>query len=291
MFRLAALCFLFASEAGAATTFSYEKAPVQPVREISIDNVDVVRGKLPGWFAVHKFGENPDVGAGATEDIWQAGGLISFSSQPVRVRIADGNAADDPLGSGAATVTIQGLDANWDIYSTNLISSGATAGALSDATTHFMRVYRAFVATTGVNASYSAPAGNIGAISVVTSSGNPVIAIGAGMGQSQTSLYTTPRGYTCYLLELSASVSASKPADVSLFRRPSAWDTSGALSGSKRLIWEGGSIAGSVTQNFTNPIEIAEMTDIWARATAAAGAAASVTVDYDLACRSNSNND
>ena len=277
---------LLAMESKAATSFGHVRSPRQPVSIESDFYMDVMRGKIPGWFGVHKFGKNPDLGASSTEDIWAVGGTIVFSSQPVRVRVAaGGNAQDDPLGSGAGTLTIAGLDANWDLYSENIVTSGTAAGPLS--TGHFMRVYRMFVATTGATASYTSPGGNIGAISVQTSSGSPVISIIAARGQSQTTLYTTPRGYTCFLLRVSGSVGSTKAADVLLYRRPAAWDTSGALAGSKRLIWTDDSVVGQYEQVFSMPVQIDEMTDIWGSATTGSGASASVTMDYDLACRSN----
>lgn len=270
----------------AAQTSEYKRAPQQPTSQISDFYIDVLRGNISGWYGVHKFGKNPNVAASSTEDIWATDGSIVFSSQPVRVRVAaGGNAQDDPLGSGAGTITVQGLDANWDLYSENIYTSGTAAGPLSSG--HFMRVYHAFVATTGATASYISPSANAAAIAIHTSSGNPMISIIASRGQSQTTLYTVPRGYTCYLLKIDGSVGSTKASDIFFYRRPAAWDTTGALAGSKRLVWSQDSVLGWYDHTFPIPTQIDEMSDIWGSATTGSGASATVTMDYDIACRQN----
>lgn len=280
------LLALFLALPSAAANYKYEKAPAQPVIPVADFSVEVMRGGLTDWFGVHKFGENSDIAASSTEDIKASGGTIIYSSQPVRVQvIAGGNAQDDPAGSGAGTITVSGLDANWDLYSENIYTSGTAAGPLSNG--HFMRVFMAYVSTMGTNASYISPVANAGTISIHTSSGNPMISILAGRGQSQTTQYTTPRNYTCFLLGVSGSVGSTKAADVYLYRRPNAWDTTGALSGSKRLLWTDDSIVGRFESRFYTPVQIDPMTDIWGAATTASGASASVSMDYDLACRRN----
>lgn len=284
---LNAVAAIVTTHAHAAPTGTYEKGPVQPVRPVQDYWVEAAAGRQRGVFTIHKFGKNSDVGALTTEDIWEVGGNILFSSQPVRVRVAaGGNAQDDPLGSGAGTLTVMGLDANWDLYQENIYTSGTAAGPLSNG--HFMRVYNVFVATMGANASYVSPSGNAGAISIQTSSGNPMALIGSGVGQSKTSLFTVPRGYTCHLTgELFCSVAASKAADCNLWQRPNAWDVSGALAGARRVVWSDDQVIGLAEARFDGTPTFTEMTDLWGGASAASGSASSVSMDYDLICRSN----
>lgn len=284
---LCAVAAIVAPHAHAALTGTYEKGPVQPVRTTNEQRVDFARGAVTGLSVVHKFGKNSAVGAGTTEDIWGPGGTILFSSQPARVRIAaGGNAADDPLGAGAATITVVGLNSDWRETSEVLFTSGTAASPLT--TGHFLRVYMAYISTMGASASYVTPAANTGAVTVQTSSGNTVALIAAGYGQTQSSLFTVSKGSTCYIIEISISVSANKPADVFLWQRPAAWDsTSAPYAGSKRLVWSVDAVSTPVNHIFEAPVPLYEMTDIWSSATAAAGSDTAVSVDYDLICRNN----
>ena len=115
--------------------------------------LNVSRDKVRGAFHVIKFGTNNDVD-GSLETIWDAGGLYTYLTTATTVTVTSTDSDDSASGSGARTITVEGLDANYDLVSETL-TVGGSAG-----TTEFLRVFRAFVATSGSTGS------NEGTISV-----------------------------------------------------------------------------------------------------------------------------
>lgn len=238
-------------------------------------NMGWAQGKDPNRFIVSKFGANPSVGNGTEEDIWGVGGSFAWptTAQTVRVK-AGGNAADDAAGAGARTVTIEGLNQDFVVTTETLTLAGASASSAS--TTTFFRVYRAFVATTGA---YTG--NNTGVITIEnTSSAQVIISIQAGAGQSQTSQYTVPAGYTAYLIRANISCEATKPATVTFWQRRTAQTVTAPYS-AKRMIATWLSVTDSVARVFDSHISFPEKTDLWASATGN-GAATAVEFAYDL---------
>jgi hypothetical protein len=114
----------------------------------AVDNY-ITNGGIPQRFTVHKFGMNLTTASG--DAIWEPGGAYPYltytgTAKAMRVK-AGGNAADTAAGTGARTVTIQGLDENFAIAQETVTLAGASASAAT--TTTFSRVLRVFVATTG----------------------------------------------------------------------------------------------------------------------------------------------
>ena len=135
---------------------------------------------------VLKFGRNEDVDG--VEDIWDGGGSYSWPSAAAETTIASSgaNAADDAAaGTGARTVSVQGLDSNYNKIVETATMNGANNVTL---TNQFLRVFRAKVETAGTDLT------NKGAIQV--KHGGTVLAqISVGIGQTLMSLYTVPADY------------------------------------------------------------------------------------------------
>ncbi len=104
--------------------------------------VDISSGMVLNADHINKFGRNPNIG-GTPETIWQQGGLYTFLTSPSTVFVSSDDADDNPTGNGAQTVTIQGLDENY-----NQIEVTQPVNNLVG-TTEFLRINRAFVATAG----------------------------------------------------------------------------------------------------------------------------------------------
>jgi len=97
--------------------------------------IEVALGNVPGYSGMQKFGSNPDVDTGAAEDIWDFGGLYTFSTSADIDRVISTSASD------TGDITILGLDTNWAVVSQTLTLTGQTAVVL---TTNLIRVYRAY---------------------------------------------------------------------------------------------------------------------------------------------------
>jgi hypothetical protein len=105
-------------------------------------NINIARGLVRGASVIHKFGRNPNVG-GIPETIWEQGGVYTYLTVASTVYVSGADAQDGAAGTGARTVTVQGLDANYNAIEETLTVDGAVS------TQSFLRVFRAFVASAG----------------------------------------------------------------------------------------------------------------------------------------------
>ena len=213
--------------------------------------LNVSRDKVRGAFHVIKFGTNSDVD-GSLETIWDAGGLYTYLTTAATVTVTSTDSDDSETGTGARTITVEGLDANYDLVSETL-TVGGSAG-----TTEFLRVFRAFVATSGSTGS------NEGTISI--SSGATTLAqiravgspTASGLGQTFMSLYTVPAGYTGYIFDWNVST-AKADGDVFLLKRlanDGAWRAQDTIHTNSN----------DVERTYKFPLKIEEKADIEVRA-------------------------
>jgi len=173
--------------------------------------LNVSRGKVRGAFHIIKFGENLDVD-GSMETIWDGGGLYTYLTSAGVLTVTSSDSDDSASGTGARTITVEGLDANYNQVSETLTVGGG-AGSVE-----FFRVFRAFVATSGSSGT------NEGTISIaqgattlaqIRTVGSPTV---SGLGQTFMSIYTIPAGYTGYIYQLDVST-AKAEGDVFLMKR------------------------------------------------------------------------
>lgn len=74
----------------------------------------VAYGQVPGYRRVTALGNNPDVDSGTVpEDIWAGGGAYPWMTGATALEIVSSSANDAAAGTGARTVTINGLDINY----------------------------------------------------------------------------------------------------------------------------------------------------------------------------------
>jgi hypothetical protein len=240
--------------------------------------IEVAKGNVAGHSLVHKFGRNPDVDTGTVpEDIWFTGGLMNWPTSAAVVSVVSDDANDDgnpTTNTGAQTLTIEGLDASFNELSETITLNGVGAVTTSAS---FIRVSRAFVATTGT---YH---GNNEGTLVGTISGATQFTIGPGLGQTQVGRYTVPNGKTAYLLFTAISVDEKKSgATVQLFQNPLADDTSQPFSGAQRMVIEFDTISGQETLPFGSPRSFAGKTDLWFEIPTVGADNTPVDVDFEL---------
>ena len=237
-------------------------------------NINIARGLIRGATVVHKFGRNPSIG-GAPETIWMHGGTYTYLTSASTVYVSGADAQDSAAGTGARTVTVQGLDANYNEIEETLTVDGAVS------TKSFLRVFRAFVASAGSLQS------NKGAVLVSTgaSGGGTVLAdigvIGSGttfgLGQTQLALYTIPAGKTGYLCNWNVGIgSYNDTATATLYTR----ETGNGLIFRTRDIMD---VPGGLHQRtYTVPFALPEKADIEVRAIATTGTTVSSAFDIIL---------
>lgn len=229
-------------------------------------------GAVPRRFYVHKFGKSDSLAAG--DAIMEPGGAFPYltytgTALAMRIKANASGAADDTTGTGARSVTIQGLDENFAIASETVATNGTSASTAT--TTTFSRVLRVFVATTGTGRT------NDHTITIEDSGGAADYAfIAAGDGQSQIGAVTVPAGYHAYLTEVQLSsdaVSGTATVTVDGIYRTSANQTAAPFD-SKRLFYNEPALSrdnGIASAVFDPPLKFDEYTDIWFEGTPSTG--------------------
>ena len=208
---------------------------------IANENMTVARGLTRGAYAVNKFGYNSSVGT-AFETIWDGNNVYTYIASAGTATAASSNSGDN-----TGTVTVEGLDANFNLVSETIIIGGS-AGSQS-----FYRIFRASLITH--------PSGptNIGNITITADSQSAAI-ITAGKGQTLMALYTIPAGKKGYLHQLDVGSSKDLENEIQFLIR-------GNVSGNVfRTIEFLTTRGGFVEKTFTFPVEIPEKHDIEVRA-------------------------
>lgn len=174
--------------------------------------LQVARGQVAYHKDVFKFGNNPDVGA-SLETIWAQGGLYSYPPTASVMTVSSSSTNDASAGTGARTVTVSGLDADYNEISELVTLNGQTP---VNTTKSYLRVNRMIVRSAGSGG------GNAGVIYTGTgtvTSGVPANVYAlingiAGSNQTLMALWTVPAGYTAYLAQYDVSngTSSNTPA-------------------------------------------------------------------------------
>lgn len=168
-------------------------------------NYEVALGNVPGVFAVNKFEFNPDIDTDTDpEDLWTNGGLWVPPTQARVHNVVSTNANDTSAGTGARTITIFGLNANFDLIQEELDLNGTSNVAT---TNEYIRIYRMSVSRFGSSATN---AGDITATAVTDATISA--AIGAGNGQTEKAIYTIPNGFIGLLTQYSGFISRTAPS-------------------------------------------------------------------------------
>jgi hypothetical protein len=232
-------------------------------------------GFMKDAFVVQKFGENQDA-AGSEEYLWSESGAYTWMTTPQQLKVASVGAAagnDDgaPLGTGARTLELQGLDENWDLLTETITLNGATAVTT---TNKFIRCFRAKVLTAG------STGGNEGAINVYDNGGaNQVAHIPIGYNQTMQAIYTVPADYTAWLLRWYASSASNQTIDVFLRTKDNKVANFPSLGQVKHKIHV---FRGFADEELLTPIRIGPQTDVWM--STIASAASDVAGGFDLIC-------
>lgn len=235
----------------------------------------VSRGLVPGVAAFRKFGANGAIAANATYigSVSTVTSVPHMLSAPSTMEAIGVNATDTVSTAGARTVTIFGLNSNWDATSEIVDLAGVSSSPLTS--TEFYRVYRTFVNGTGT---YRGT--NVSALTVRTSTGQACVGIKAGYGQTEGSHYTVPAGYSLYIKDVHLQVSATKKVDINFWQAPNANDLTVVYSGAKRIVEDYVGVTGQVDFEYTPYLKFPAYTDMWLTGAAAAGGG-EASVEYN----------
>jgi hypothetical protein len=159
----------------------------------------VALGVYKGFSLYRKYGVNNAVnGSGTAEDIWPIGTIRVLPSAAAVVSTVSSSIQDDAdlVGTGAWTVQIEGLDADY-VELTETVTLNGTGAVTTNAS--FLRINRAYVVTAG---SGETNAGNI----TLSISGVAQAYIEALEGQTHQCMLTVPAGKTFFVTDYHAIV-------------------------------------------------------------------------------------
>lgn len=133
------------------------------------------------------FGRNPASANG--EDVSDISGIVTLPTVAGAVTLASSSTSDDgdPVGTGARTVQLHGLDANWEeAISDEITMDGTTTvtPGLSWTRIHFVEVLQ--VGSVG---------SNVGTITF-NIAGDAQVAISPNMSHTHSTIYTVPANYS-----------------------------------------------------------------------------------------------
>jgi hypothetical protein len=211
-----------------------------------------------------KFGKSDGITT-TEETVWDGATLYAgWLAAAETISILSASDLDDGLGStgtGALTVQIYGLDANWDEINETVTLDGDT-GSGATTVNEYLRVNRIVVEGVG---SGNTNAGDLTA--TADTGGNTMAIVQAGYGQTLMALWTVPRGYTGYMFSLGASVGKGDDAEFLLFARQSTggWNLKHSMQ-----VYQSNNEA-----IFMPPLKFAEKTDLDVRVIAGVGSVAS----------------
>ena len=148
-------------------------------------DLQVSRGQITGHQTLSLFGYQSAVG-NTKIPVWENATVYTYITSASTLTLTSSSASDDTL----ASVLINGLDSNFKPISEIIFLNGA-----SNVTTvnSYFRVNSMFMLSPGTGQNT-----NVGTITLKQSS-NIVSQINAGIGKTQSTVYTVPAGFSFYL--------------------------------------------------------------------------------------------
>ncbi len=233
--------------------------------------LQVARNQISFHKSIFKFGNNTAVGD-SLETIWAEGGLYSYLTAATVLKVSSSSTADTSAGTGARTVELFGLDANYNEINETITLNGQT---VVNTTKEYLRINRMVVRSAGSGGSN---AGVIYAGTGTVTTGVPANVYASVNGvteanQSLMALWTVPAGYTAYLLQydISNGTTSNTPAVCKLVLAVRPYGEVFQSKDVKSL-----TTGMHIEERFSIPIKIEEKSDIEVRALSSSN---SVTFD------------
>jgi hypothetical protein len=234
--------------------------------------LQVARGMIAGHKPLFKFGLNADIDS-TLETVWSQSSLYVYPTTAAVMKVSSTSADDAAAGTGARTVLVAGLDADYNEISETVTLNGQTAVLTTNS---FLRVFRAYVVTAG---SGGTAAGTLYVGAGTVTSGVPATvyaAIEIGDNQTVMAMWTVPAGYTLYIYRGTFSAASNNAAQYVLGKfmvRPF-----GGVFRNAADITVNSNVFG---YDFEIPLAVAEKSDIEARAIALSGTNFYVTASFE----------
>ena len=230
-----------------------------PERPTPNPYLDVARLVIPNSKIVHKFGANFDIDqATDPESVWAGGGLYPWASFATAQTIY----CISTSASDTATLTVEGLDANYNEQTESVTLTGTSAVAT---TSTFIRVFRM---------TYEDGA-NVGTITARVTSGTGAVVAQIDVAYAQTlmAVYTVPAGHTGYMVALDGTIDSNKNCQILMYHR---------LFGKPFRIAHIAESSGHYRYDYHAPLRVPEKTDIDIGVDNVSGNDSRVTANFDI---------
>ena len=233
--------------------------------------LQVSRGQVDAHTPIFVSGFNASVGS-SYETVWSESSVYAYPASAVVLKVSSSDTNDTSNGTGARTVTVYGLDGNYNQINETVSLNGQTA-VLTTAT--FLRVFHLMVNTAG---SGGAAAGSIyvGVGNLTTGKPATVYGVYTADGGATACIYTVPAGYTGYIFDFLCSsgvTTANAYSNIGLYNRPLGGVFDNTIQGRCAN-------GGAFTIPLNYPVSFAEKTDIEVRASATASS--NVTANFSI---------
>lgn len=222
-------------------------------------DVGVAAGFYDGVSDIHKFGHNSAVGT-ALETLWDNGGIYVYRATAIVMKISSSDIDDDDGDTGARTVEIEGLDADYNVIKETVTMNGRTE---VNTTNLYLRVYRMKVLTAGSSLWNE---GIIYAGTGTVTTGKPAVVHGLieqFQSQSLMAVYTIPKGFRGFVTQTLFTSAVAKAVNGGLYAR----EEGGVFQSKEHLSL----VENEVVMNHTIADMYPEKTDLEMRASTSAG--------------------
>jgi hypothetical protein len=176
--------------------------------------MEVSAGNVQGCSSITINGSNQAVGT-SFETLWEEGGIHAFPTSASVMTVSSDDANDTSAGTGAQTVLIKGLDADYLEIQEVVTLNGTTAVNTANSYLRINDMITATAGTGGVNA------GSIFIGTGTVTAGKPANVYGEiyiGDGIAHEGFYTVPANKAFYPFFLELGVQSNKDAQVRIVR-------------------------------------------------------------------------
>lgn len=236
--------------------------------------LEISKGSIPNHSRVNKSGYNADVDTTTDpEDVWDGGGIWVQPTQARVHALVSTSPNDTEAGTGARTITLQGLDANYSFQSETIILNGTTP---VNTVGSYIIIDFMFINTAG---SGGTNAGIITATAATDTTITAQINVN-GMNQTQMAIHQVRAGHKAYINHWDCGMfqqTASSSSEVWLMTK-----SFGGVWRTRRVALLNNSGNSHHTDQFLPPIELTEKTLIKIQAFSVTNSSTSIESTFDL---------